>query len=427
MFLGLDRGHFLSPTGQCQGFDASADGYSRGEGCGVFVLKRLSDALAENDSILGVIRSVEVNQSGLSHSITHPHAPTQMALFRRVLLRAGVDAQRVSVVEAHGTGTQAGDPSELKSIRAVLGAGRTAENPLYITSVKANIGHLEAASGAAGLAKLLLMLKHRIIPPQISLKALNPRIDPLHLDHTAIATGRTPWKVAVEDSTRIALLNNFGAAGSNGALLLEEYKPAFEADAARSSQSSFVVGLSAKTKDALLLLRDNYIEWLRSPAVTDVPLADIAYTATSRRIVYEHRLAVTAKSKEELAEKLRVATSTSTRRDARVTAFVFSGQGGQHMGMGGALYRSVPLFKEIVNECHEFLTKTGFPGVLQAIVPDVFGRPRSRVEELEVYQPAIFAVEYALAKLWVSWGVTPALVVGHRCARITCDWVGTRC
>ncbi|KAI0036587.1 polyketide synthase [Vararia minispora EC-137] len=412
MFLGLDRGHFLSPTGQCKAFDASADGYSRSEGCGLFVLKRLSDALAENDHVLGVIRGVEVNQSGLAHSITHPHAPTQASLFRQLLSRSGVEAHRVSVVEAHGTGTQAGDPNELESIRAVFATGRSAENPLHVTSVKANIGHLEAASGAAALAKLLLMLKYGIIPRQISLKNLNPLIQPLHVDHTVINLENAAWTATIEGDTRLALLNNFGAAGSNGALLLEEHRQK-AIDTRKSSQSSFVVGLSAKTEEALYRLRDSYVSWLQGPAATDVPLADIAYTATSRRIVYEHRLAVHVGSKEELVEKLNSAMGVNSGKDTRKIAFVFSGQGGQYKSMGSTLYHSHPLFKEIVDECHEFLTKSGFPGVLQVIVPEVAGDPKSQAEELEVYQPAVFALEYALAMVWMSWGVTPAVVIGH--------------
>ncbi|OBZ65139.1 Noranthrone synthase [Grifola frondosa] len=173
MYIGLDRAHFLSPTGQCKPWDASADGYCRSEGCGLFVLKRLSDALAENDHILGVIRGIEVNQSAHAESITHPHVPTQVQLFHKLLAASGVPAQRVSVIEAHGTGTQAGDPTELESIRAVFSVGRSTANPLHVTSVKANIGHAEAASGAAGLAKLLLMLRRRALPPVISLKTLN--------------------------------------------------------------------------------------------------------------------------------------------------------------------------------------------------------------------------------------------------------------
>ncbi|KAI0051416.1 polyketide synthase [Auriscalpium vulgare] len=412
MFLGLDRAHFLSPTGQCKAFDASADGYSRSEGCGLFVLKRLSDAVAENDHILGVIRGVEVNQSGLAHSITHPHAPTQVNLFNRILERSGIDATRVNVVEAHGTGTQAGDPNELESIRGVFAARRTPKNPLHITSVKANIGHLEAASGAAGLAKLLLMMQHRTIPRLISLKNLNPRILDLIADNTIIDTEHAQWLPSEEGLTRIALLNNFGAAGSNGALLLEEHVSP-TVDAAVTTSSSHVIGLSAKTPEALDALRTRYVEWLSSPASDGVPIDKIAYTATARRRVYEHRLAVSASNREELAEKLKSGSPSAVFNAHGKVAFVFSGQGGQYLGMGSALYKTVPLFKQIVDECHSFLTSSGFPGVIQIIAPESSDSGLSQLEEFEANQAAIFALEYALAKLWMSWGVSPEVVVGH--------------
>ncbi|KAI0064076.1 ketoacyl-synt-domain-containing protein [Artomyces pyxidatus] len=415
MFLGLDRGHFLSPTGQCKAFDASADGYSRSEGCGIFVLKRLSDAQAENDNILGVIRGVEVNQSGLAHSITHPHPPTQVNLFHRILQRTGLDASRINVVEAHGTGTQAGDPNELESIRGVFAAHRSAQNPLHITSVKANIGHLEAASGAAGLAKLLLMLQHRTIPRVISLKNLNPRIANLAADNTVIDTVQSSWDPSDEGLTRVALLNNFGAAGSNGALVLEEFVPSPSDGKQLPSQAAYIVGLSAKTENALAQLRTRYVDWLHDPTSANVPLDRIAYTATARRRVYKHRLAVTASNKEELAEKLESASVTgpAVPKLAGKVAFVFSGQGGQYLGMGATLYKTVPLVKEVVDECHSYLTAAGFPGVLQIIAPEGDKSGLSQLEEFEANQAAIFALEYALAKLWMSWGVTPELVVGH--------------
>ncbi|KAG6866326.1 Type I Iterative PKS [Blastosporella zonata] len=409
MFLGLDRGHFLSPTGQCKSFDASADGYSRGEGCGVFVLKRLSDALAENDRILGVIRGIEVNQSGLAHSITHPHAPTQATLFQRVLQNSNIDPNRVNVIEAHGTGTQAGDPNELDSIRSVFSLQRSADNPLHITSIKANIGHLEAASGSAGLAKLLLMFQHQRIPRQISLQTLNPRIAPLDSDHTIIDTVSAPWHPSSQGLTRIALLNNFGAAGSNSALLLEEHaKPhvAKELDGMH-----FVFGLSAKDSAGLEKLRCKYLNFLEN---SELPaLADIAYTMTARRQLYDHRLAISANNTEDLIAKLRRATTVHvTQKDARVV-FVFSGQGGQYLGMGRLLYRSSPIFKSHVDECHAILTKAGFPGVLAIINTESLTSGLSESEEFEAYHASIFTLEYGLAKLWMSWGISPVAVAGH--------------
>jgi len=421
MMLGLDRAHFLSSTGQCKAFDASADGYSRSEGCGVFVLKRLSDAVAENDNVLGVIRGIEVNQSGLAHSITHPHAPTQATLFRSLLKNTGIEANRVSVIEAHGTGTQAGDPNELESIRSIFAVKRESENPLHITSVKANIGHLEAASGSAGLAKLLLMLKNRTIPRVVSLKNLNPLIAPLASDNTIIDTTQTEWK-SFEGQVRMAMLNNFGAAGSNTALLLEEF---CAADRRKPHAGlAYVFGLSAKTDSSLDELRKRYIDWLKGPESTS-NLADIAYTMTARRSVYEYRIAVQACTKEELLEKLSKASPVHVQGTSGKVVFVFSGQGSQYLGMGKVLYETSSVFRNYIDECHRFLVSWGFPGVTQILLAGEGGSGLTKLEEFEVYQAAIFSLEYALAKLWMSWGLTPAAVVGHRYAFFTTyilDW-----
>jgi acyl transferase domain-containing protein len=415
MFIGLDRGHFLSPTGQCKVFDASADGYSRGEGCGLFVLKRLSDARAENDRILGIIRGVEVNQSGAARSISQPHVPTQIDLFRQLLESSGVAPEDINVVEAHGTGTQSGDVGELESIRRVFSASRSAENPLHITSIKANIGHLEAASGAAGLAKLLLMLQHRTIPRLISLVNLNPRIPELATDHTLIDTKSQQWNAVTEGSPRTALLNNFGAAGSNCALVLQEYVPLANSKESGPSLVPYIFGLSAKTEAALVSMRMRMIDYLDSADAQNVPLSDIAYSLTARRQIYEYRVSFTARTKQELVESLLPGpSSVRVSRNHGRAAFVFSGQGGQYVGMGSALYKSVPLFRGIVDQCHSFLVKSGFAGVVQFITPDENRSILPEMEELEVYQSAIFALEYALSQLWISWGVTPAIVVGHR-------------
>ncbi|KII86717.1 hypothetical protein PLICRDRAFT_177466 [Plicaturopsis crispa FD-325 SS-3] len=411
MFIGLDRGHFLSPTGQCKTFDESADGYSRGEGAGMFVLKRLSDALAENDNILGVIRAAEVNQSGLAHSITHPHAPTQAALFRRTLDSAGIDPDRVSVVEAHGTGTKAGDPDEVASLRSVFGGSRTSSNPLHLSSIKANIGHLEAASGAAGLAKLLLMFRNRVIPRQISLKTLSTNIEPLHIDHTVIATQNTPWTTSSPGATRVALLNNFGAAGSNAALLVEEHPSGIRVHSPPGMQLPF--GLSAKTEVALEELRARYLAWLQSEAAVDVPLSDIAYTMTSRRQIYGFRLAFTASSKEELIDRLRDTSPVCIDGAPGKVVFVFSGQGSQFLGMGRSLYHTCPLFRQNIDKCHNFLLSSGFPGILSIVDAPLDGSGLSLSDEIEAYQAAIFSVQYSLAELWLSWGLTPVAVLGH--------------
>lgn len=408
MFVGLERGHFLTPSGQCKSFDASADGYSRGEGCCLFVLKRLSDAIAENDNIMGVIRGVEVNQSGLAPSITHPHSPTQADLLKTLLENSGIHPTRVSVVEAHGTGTEAGDSCELASIRSVLSQGRIRDNPLHVTSIKANIGHLEGASGAAGLCKLLLMLRHNVIPAQISLKTLHPLIAPMDVDNTVISTFPTSW--AAESTPRVAVLNNFGAAGSNGALILEEYiEPKHP-----STTSSFVVGISAKSARALENLRSRYMRWLGDARNYDVPFSDIAYTATARRQLYPFRLSVTASDKDQLIRALHTTPVTHVERHGGRVIFVFSGQGSQYLNMGGSLYATSPVFRSCIDRCQRCLLSLGYPGILPIISSETSDYAFGVDEEFEAYQCAVLAVEFAIATLWKYWGVIPAGVIGQR-------------
>jgi len=379
----------------------------------MFVLKRLSDAISGNDNILGVIDGVEVNQSNLGHSITRPHGPAQVALLNSLLLNAGVDPSWVSVVEAHATGTQAGDPIEVESIRKVLAAHRPNAMPVYITSIKGNIGHAEAAAGAAGLAKLLLMIRYESIPPQISLKDLNPRIKPLSVDNTAITTKAVRWPRSRRGLPRVAVLNSFGATGSNAALVLEEWMP--PAREAHPERMSFVFGLSAQTFEALEELRAKYIAWLRDSSHEDLRIGDLAYTMTARRQIYAHRMAVHACDKKELVERLATAkvSQCAEGRSSKVV-FVFCGQSAQYLGMGASLYHSSLVFKQHIDECHAFLTSNGFVGVLPIINPSPHGTSLDHLEELQAHQAAIFALEYALAKLWMSWGVQPSAVIGHR-------------
>ena len=213
MYLGLARAHFLSSTGQCKPFDAGADGYCRGEGCGLVVLKKLSRAIEERDHIYGVIRGTGLNQCGTAKSITHPDAGTQAGLFKQVLRSSRTTPDSIDVVEAHGTGTQAGDYAETSSLRTVFGP-RPKSNPLYLNSVKGNIGHAEAASGVAGLSKLLLMLENDTITPQASHRQLNSRIEEnMSIGGLVVPTAAVKWARTGNRTPRRALLNNFGAAG----------------------------------------------------------------------------------------------------------------------------------------------------------------------------------------------------------------------
>ncbi|CCM00101.1 uncharacterized protein FIBRA_02128 [Fibroporia radiculosa] len=410
MYLGLERAHFLSQTGQCRPWDVSADGYCRAEGCGIFVLKRLSDALFENDRIQGVIRGVEVNQSGKSDSITHPHVETQARLLRNVLEASGVHPHEVSVVEAHGTGTQAGDPAEMESLRSVLAVGRLVENPLHVTSVKANIGHAEAASGAASLAKLVLMMQKHMIPATISLKQLNPKIPDLASDNVRINLTSTPWSAPTGNRKRIALLNNFGAAGSNAALVLEE-PPLTRSSALCRASEAVLLCLSCESEEAIERLRVLYLTDLEQRVRTQSQLADFAYTATARRQLHKYRIAAVGTSIQELAHNLQAAGVVQIDETQDKVIFVFSGQGGQYHGMGAGLYAHIPYFRGIVDGCHQRLVTWGFLGILCVISPDA-----SNIEEsdsIEILQPATFVLQCALAKLWMSWGVLPHAVMGH--------------
>ncbi|KAI1632524.1 putative polyketide synthase [Biscogniauxia mediterranea] len=419
MYLGLDRAHFLSPTGQCKAFDASADGYCRSEGCGVFVIKSMRDALAEGDRIHAIIKGVEVNQSGNSHSITHPHAPTQEQLFTKLFEKTKTHPHQISVVETHGTGTQAGDPNEVASLRSSLCKGRDSRNPVHFTSIKANIGHCEAASGAAALAKVILMMKHNTIPPQISLKNLNPKIEELGVDGAVIDTNLSPWP-QTRGQAKLALINNFGAAGSNGALILRDYQDPAPIMGS-SNEQTYVLGISAKSVKVLLSHRDKLLANLLSASSNRFPLADICYTMTARRQLYDYRISVTANSPAALIQKLESIEPSqlkATKGTELPVAFVFSGQGSQYLGMGQELMSMYPTFSKVVHKCDKALKQNGFPGCLEVIDPttpdmSALDANSDAVAYLQASQSAIFALEVALAQLLISWNIRPDVVVGH--------------
>ena len=414
MYLGLSQGHFLNDNGGCKPFDAAADGYCRAEGCGIFILKRLSDAIAENDRIHGVIKGVEVNQSGNSVSITQPHSETQADLFRRVLHKSNVDASSVSVVEAHGTGTQVGDQGEVTSLQKVFGKSHSKSNPLIVSSVKGNIGHAEAASGAAGLAKLLLMFQKKQIAVQASFTTLNPSLAGIDDAGILIPRESRSWGQSASRPRR-ALLNNFGAAGSNVALLLEEARRPAADPEEKNGRSAFIFNISTKSKHALeTSLRQH--QDLLSNTEEHLDLKDICYTVSGRRQVYNYRLSITCSSIPDLRSKLEKVDIKSIKpaKTAKSRIFVFSGQGATHYGMGSELLKTAPLFREIILECDEIVQKLGLPSML-----DYFERPETSSSldiesNVAVSQCACVSLEYALAKLLLSWNIKADYAVGHR-------------
>lgn len=410
MYLGLARAHFLNEAGQCKAFDIGADGYTRAEGCGVVVLKRLNQALAEGDNVMAVIRGIELNQCGEAKSITHPDATTQSALFTRLFQKTRIDPSEVGVVEAHGTGTQAGDAAENSSIRSVFEPARRVGGPLFLGSVKGNIGHAEAASGMAGLAKLVLSLEHGALPPQASFCQLNPKVDIVRDGIAVIPRAITPWPQTAGGRPQMALLNNFGAAGSNAALLLgppPTTRPL--SAAAASTRSCHVLNISARTATALEALREGYVSLLSDGSYAG-DLGSLCYSANARRVEYDAlRISATGTTQDELLTQLRSATPAArSPRPRKQVVFVFSGQGGVHEGMGAELLGSCPVFRATVRLCDTILASQGFP----TTVPYISGGAATE-DPVVVPQCALFVVQYALAQMWRSWGIEPAMVAGH--------------
>ncbi|KAK4215595.1 hypothetical protein QBC37DRAFT_281428 [Rhypophila decipiens] len=417
MHLGLARGHFLSKKGDgCKPFDKEADGYTRAEGCVMFVLKRLEDGVKEGDRIWGVIRGVEVNQSGEASSITHPHSRTQTGLLRRLLDKTGVDVASVGVVEAHGTGTQAGDAREVESLGAVFEGSGTGRE-VFLGSVKGSIGHCEAASGAAGLAKLVLMLKERQIPPQVGFKTVNPALEgTLERAGLVIPTRLMPWNHHQLKTPRRALLNNFGAAGSNGSLLLEDWVESKEA----KERSAYLFALSAKSEKALQWSVREHMHLLSGPKPP--LLRDVCYTSAARRQVYDHRIAMSCSSVQDLVAKLKQYQSRNvsmTKPAPKVSkiVFAFAGQGSWSDGVGRELLDTLPPFRDTIEECDRIITSLDsdyrYPSILAFLLQVQGAEQWSDSDKIVASQCACVALQVSLARTFMSCGIKPDYMMGH--------------
>ena len=405
----LSRARMLAPDGRCKTFDASADGFGRSEGCGVVILKRLSDAQADGDRVLAVIRGTAVNQDGRSSGITAPNGVAQEALIRQALAKARVEPGQVGYVEAHGTGTTLGDPIEILALANVLREGRAADQPIVVGSVKTNVGHLEAAAGITGLIKVVLSLQEGEIPPHIHFRNPNPHIPWAELP-IVIPTKATPWPEI--NGRRIAGLSSFGFSGTNAHIIIEGASPAAAKPDPAVERPQHVLTLSARTDAALDALVARYDAYLGS---TSEPLADICYTANAGRAQFPHRLAVSGRDAADVQQKLRAGTDTIRGKVTGVTAppvaFLFTGQGSQYAGMGRELYDTQPAFRAALDRCAALLRAELEVPLLSVLYPA--GGAASPIDETRYTQPALFAVEYALAEMWQSWGVMPSLVLGH--------------
>lgn len=409
------RARMLARDGRCKTFDARADGYVRGEGCGVVVLKRLADAVADGDRVLAVIRGAAVNQDGRSSGLTVPNGPAQQAVIRAALANAGLEPAAVRYVEAHGTGTALGDPIEVQALAEVLGDGRPSEQPLLIGSVKTNIGHLEAAAGVAGLIKAVLALHHGAIPASLHFEVPNPHVAWAELP-VRVVSELAPWPSGAE--ARVAGVSAFGFAGTNAHVVLEA-APAPEPRLAAPERPRHVLALSAASEAAL---REMATRWSATLAgQTDATLPDVCHTAAVGRAALGERLAVVAAGADEARSALeafgREGESPAVLRGrvagpaAPPVAFLFTGQGAQYPGMGRALYDSQPIVRQVIDRCAEIVD----PGIERPLRSVLFGGDGhdAALHETAYTQPALFAVEYALAALWRAWGLEPTFVLGH--------------
>ena len=416
----------LSPDGRCKTFDVSADGYGQGEGCGIIVLKRLSDAKANGDNILALIRGSAVNHDGPSSGLTVPNEQAQEKVIRQALKNAKVKPTDVSYIEAHGTGTELGDPIEVNVLGSVFGQR---SEPLIIGSVKSNIGHLEAAAGIACLIKVVLAFQHGKIPPHLHFNHPNPHIpwDELPIK---VATERTNWPGG------IAGISSFGLSGTNAHIVVEA-SPDNGRDGAKISASAetkaragkwatgfsrplHLLALSAKTEAALHELVGKYEHYLASIGTSEesadavVPdLASICFTANTGRNHFDHRLAIITANKSQLMSQLAEFKAQSEAPPAslersRKIAFLFTGQGSQYVGMGQTLYETEPTFRQVLDECDELLQ-----GMFDQPLQQLLFSDSGLLHQTAYTQVALFALEYALAKLWNSWGIVPSVVMGH--------------
>ena len=406
----FSKAQMLSPDGRCKSFDAAADGYVRGEGAGVIVLKRLSDAIAAGDRIRAVIRGSAVNQDGPSSGLTVPNGPSQQDVIRRALGLGNVKPDEIGYLEAHGTGTALGDPIEMQAVGEVF-QGRA--DPLWVGSVKTNIGHLEGAAGVAGLMKAVLMLENGVIPPNLHFRNPSPRI-PWEELPVRIPTQPVPW--ARGRRKRLAGVSSFGFSGINAHLVLEE-SPQAE-DTEKPERPIQILPISAKQPEALRELARLFASRLDSPA--GLRLSDVCFTAGGGRSHHAHRLAVVAETIAEACQSLEAFAggessalmySEPPQQNRPKPAFLFPGMGCQYTGMEGQLYDTEATFRAAFDECDKILRS-----YLDCPLEDVFRDGEADAVSLNetVYGlPSLFAIEYALARLWESWTVRPAVMIGQ--------------
>ena len=425
-FIGFSKASMLSPDGRCKAFDEQANGYVRAEGAGAVVLKPLSRAVADGDDVYCVIIGSAVNQDGRSKGLTVPSRASQEALIETACAAAGIEPIDIQYVEAHGTGTPVGDPIEANAVGRVLSRNRPADRPCLIGSAKTNLGHLEAASGMAGLIKAALSLQRRTIPASLHFRRANPDIDLQQLG-LQVPTRTQRWPAA-PDERAIASVNSFGFGGTNAHVIAAEAPapPAAGPDGGADVERPHILPISARGEKELQALVASYVERLAETAgESPAAMRDFCYTAAVRLSHHGHRLALVAETGDEAIEALNQFLADDPSRSlwsGRVglherpkLAFVFSGMGPQWYAMGRELLACEPVFRSVIEECDALLRRYVDWSLLDEMLAD---EARSRMEDADVAQPANFALQTALAALFRSWGVEPHAIIGHSAGEV---------
>lgn len=409
------RAGMLSADGRCKTFDSAADGYVRGEGCGMVLLKPLKKALADGDTVHAVILGSAVNQDGKSNGLTAPNGPSQEAVIRRALAAGGVTPQDIGYVETHGTGTGLGDPIEVRALKSVYGSLGTPATPCYLGAVKTNIGHLESAAGIAGLIKTILVLKLAEIPPNLHFHTLNREID-LTDSRLRLPLQVTRWEAA--NGRRRAGVSSFGFGGTNAHVVLEEPPLLDKAVASAPAWRHHLLTVSARSREALRQLGESYET--RLAALNGGTVDSVCYTSNVCRKHFEYRLAALGTTADELMERLAAFRGSTVsadlyvgdldRHDPPIIAFLFTGQGAQRKGMGRELFETQQVFRETFHRCDAIAQSLAEKSLAEILYDS---EDSVSVDDTANSQPLLFALEYSLAKMWESWGIRPAAVMGH--------------
>ncbi|SEQ75095.1 Acyl transferase domain-containing protein [Nitrosomonas sp. Nm51] len=425
--VAMCKGGFLARDGRSKSFDENADGYGRGEGAGVVVLKSLSEALKDGDSIYALIRGTGVNQDGRTNGITVPNPEAQSALIREVCNKYQLDPKKICYFEAHGTGTPVGDPLEAQALGAVIGQGRSQKNACFIGSVKSTIGHTEAAAGVAGMIKAALCLSHRQVPPQANLKNPNPNIP---FKALGLRLPRKIESLAPNADQLFAGVNSFGYGGTNAHVILENapINPNIKTIKPEQNKAPYILPLSARSDSGLSALAQSWLD--RFSETGSISLDDLCYSASCRRSHHNHRLAAVGSTFTEIRTQLEqfvsqgagewLAQGKTLDNEIKNPVFVFTGMGPQWWAMGRELYASESVFREAVDTCDTLFFQLAGWSIRNEILAD---EEQSRITKTTIAQPANFVIQVGLAALLRAYGVEPAAIVGHSVGEVTAAYV----